>query len=422
MTSRRRALLAAAALTGLAPTRAFSIASGARPRVVVVGGGWGGASAARALARAGGLEVVLVEPARQFDSTPLSNLVVAGLCAPAALVRSYARLAREVELVHEAAVAIDAERAELRLASGRRLGYDRLVLSPGVDFDWDAVDGARAAHASGAVLHAWRGGAEAARLREQIDALRPGGVFAIAIPEAPLRCPPAPYERACLVAERLQRRNPRAKLIVFDANPEPASEAAQFLEVFRTRYAGMVDYRAAHRVVGVGADGAAQRLRFEVDDDQRVDLVNLLPPMRAGTLALHAGLANRDGRWVGVRWRDFAATAAERIHVIGDAIQNENAMAKSGAMALAQGEVAGAAIAAELLGHGAGAPGELASACYSFTAHDAALTLQTRHRYVDAAQGWQPDMAARVVSAAPEAARAREAWGWAARSWAALLG
>jgi len=415
---KRRELLAAASLAALGAPRARSAA---RPRVVVVGGGWGGASAARALRQmsAGAVEVLLVEASPRFVSTPMSNLVVAGLREPQVLEHSYEGLARHwgVQLVHEQALAIDADRRELRLASGRRLAYDRLLLSPGIEMMWEAVDGARAEHDAGRVLHAWQGGAEALALRRQIDAMRPGGVLAIAIPEAPLRCPPAPYERACLVAERLQRINPRAKLLVLDANAEPASEAAQFLQVFRERYAGMIEYRPEHAVIGV----EAQRLRFEVQDDVQADVINLLPPMRAGALAVQAGLANSNGRWVRVRWRDFSATAAEHIHVIGDAVQSENAMAKSGAMAMAQGEVVAAALVAELTGREPALPDALAGACYSYTSRGAALALKTVHRFDTGTQAWQPDAGARVVSEVPEAALADEAWRWAEASWKRLL-
>jgi len=368
---------------------------------------------------AGTVDVQLVEPSKQFVSTPLSNLVVAGLREPLELVRSYAGLARHwgVQLVHERAAAIDAERREVRLASGLRLNYDRLVLSPGIEMMWDAIDGARAEHDAGRALHAWQGGDEALALRRQIDALRPGGVLAIAIPEAPLRCPPAPYERACLVAERLARINPRAKLIVLDGNAEPASEAAQFAQVFRERYAGVIEYRPEHAVLGIGPG----RLHFEVQDDVRADVINLLPPMRAGALAVQSGLVNSNGRWVRVRWRDFAATAAEHIHVIGDAIQNENAMAKSGAMAMAQGEAVAAEIVAELTGRSLAQADALAGACYSFTSRDAALALKTVHRFDATMQAWLPDAAARVVSDAPDPALASEAWRWAESSWKTLL-
>ena len=185
---------------------------------------------------------------------------------------------------------IDAEQRIAVLACGPRLPYDKLVLSPGVELMWDGVAGLRAANEQGRILQAWKAGAETTTLRRQLEAMRDGGTFAITIPEAPYRCPPGPYERACQVAHYLKTAKPRSKVLVLDANPDVTSKGALFKRVWSERYPGIVEYRPQHKATAV--DAAAGIVRFEVQDDVRADVLNVLPPMRAGAVAVQSGLAN----------------------------------------------------------------------------------------------------------------------------------
>ena len=256
--------------------------------------GFGGATAAKYLRLLSGhsLDVVLVEPEPAFVSCPVSNLVVGGLRQLADITTPYESLRSRhgVTLVRDRAAQIDTQRKTVQLAQGPQIRYDKLVLAPGVDLMFDEVQGLAGAHATGRILHAWKAGPETVGLFRQIEAMRNGGVFAITVPEQPYRCPPGPYERASLVAAYLQKHKPRSKVLILDANPDVTSKAALFKRAWAELYPGLVEYRSQHKAVAV--DAAGLTVRFDVQEDVRADVLNVLPPMRAGSLALLAGLAN----------------------------------------------------------------------------------------------------------------------------------
>ena len=334
--SRRRILQAAATgmlgtLAGCATTRSGPAAA----RVIVVGGGYGGATAAKyvRLLSAQRIDVTLIEPEPAFVSCPLSNLVLAGSQAMTDITRPYDTLERihGVRRIRDRVERIETEARIAVLASGARLPYDKLVLSPGVELMWDGVTGLRAANEQGRILQAWKAGAETTALRRQLEAMRDGGTYAITIPEAPYRCPPGPYERACLVAHYLKAAKPKSKVLILDANPDVTSKGALFKRVWAESYPGIVEYRPQHKATAV--DAAAGIVKFEVQDDVRADVLNVLPPMRAGAIAVQSGLANANGRWCQVNFLNFESTAMRHVHVLGDSIQIAPAMPKSGHMA-----------------------------------------------------------------------------------------
>ncbi|XHS79795.1 FCSD flavin-binding domain-containing protein [Burkholderiaceae bacterium UC74_6] len=413
MTRRRELLLAAAALPMVRAKAA------APARVVVVGGGYGGATAAKYLRlfSGGAIEVVLVEPEEAFVSCPMSNLVLAGRWQMGDITRSIGGLASRhgVRIVRDRARAVDVERRELRLARGEPIGYDKLILSPGIDMIWNEVEGLSAARDR--VLQAWKAGPETAALRRQLEAMPDGGVFAITIPEAPYRCPPGPYERACLVADWMREAKPRAKLLILDANPDVTSKGLLFKKVWADQHAGRIEYRPQNKLVAIEGD----TLKFELADDVRADVINALPPMRAGQIAVDAGLANSNGRWCQVRFQNFASTAAPHIHVIGDAIQIANAMPKSGHMANAQAKVTAAAITAELSGMEIDPAPMLMNTCYSFTDARNAVHVASVHAYAAAEATFKPVAGAGGLSAAPNEMEARYAFNWAKTIWADML-
>jgi len=415
---RREWLVAAAAALPLAGAKAAAPA-----RVVVVGGGYGGATAAKYLRlfSGGAIEVVLVEPEEAFVSCPMSNLVLAGSWQMGDITRSIGGLASRhgVHLVRDRATAVDLERRQLRLARGEPIAYDKLVLSPGIDMIWSEIEGLAAAHdrADKGVLHAWKAGPETAALRRQLEAMPDGGVFAIAIPEAPYRCPPGPYERACLVADWMRKAKPRAHLLILDANPDVTSKGALFKKVWAEQHAGRIEYRPQNKLVAIEGD----TLKFELADDVRADVINALAPMRAGQIAVDAGLANSNGRWCEVRFRNFASTVAPHVHVIGDAIQIANAMPKSGHMANAQAKVVAAAITAELSGLEIDPAPMLMNTCYSFTDARNAVHVASVHEYVAAEATFKPVAGAGGLSAAPNELEARYAFNWAQTIWADAL-
>ena len=384
--------------------------------MVVIGGGYGGATAARhiALARAG-IHVTLVEPGEAFVSCPLSNLVLGGSREMRDITRSYDGLRRRgIRVVRDRAMAIDAGKRSVRLARGAPLAYDRLVVSPGIDFLLDELDGYAAMQDR--VLHAWKAGAQTVALRRQLEQMPEGGVYLLSVPMLPYRCPPAPYERACQVAGYLKRAKPRAKVLILDANQEITSEAAHFQRAWQELYPGMVDYRPNSAVTGVEA-GAA-RTDFET---VRGDVLNVVPPQRAADIALQAGLVTHNKRWCDVDWRTLESTAVPRIHVLGDATLPASAMPKSGHMAHDQAKVCAAAIVALLSDRPPTPEPEMTSTCYSFVSDREAVHLASRHRY-DATQKTMRQVKGSVsVSQTRSAAEASAGLQWAQNIWADML-
>lgn len=413
---RRRGLVAAGglALAGCA----LPGAPGQLGRVVVVGGGFGGATTARYLALWGGpaVEVTLVERQQRFVSCPMSNLVIGGLLELDDISHSYDGLSRQgVRTVRGEAVAFDAAGKTLSLADGRVLGWDRLVLAPGIAFMTDAIPGLTAALDGGRAVHAWQAGAQTLALRRQLQALPDGGVVLMSIPKAPYRCPPGPYERACLMAHWLRRAKPRAKLLVLDANPEIQSKRALFERAFAQHHAGVLEYRPNAELMEVMTDGTA---RFEFEDI-KADVLNLIPPQRAGDLALD--LANVNRRWVGIDWLTMQAQAAPGVHVVGDAIFSASGMPKSGHLANQQGKLAAAAVLRLLKGEAVEPAPVVMNTCYSFVTPDEAAHVASVHQYDATGKTMRPVPGAGGVSPAASTAEAAVARGWAENIWADTL-
>ena len=412
---------AAISLLGLGACATTSIP--AKAKVVVIGGGYGGATAAKYVRLLSDykIDVVLVEPNASFVSCPISNLVLGGSKQLADITTPYAALARNhgVTIVRDMAASVDTARKTVTLAGGASLGYDKLVVSPGVDLRLDQVEGLAAAHASGQVLHAWKAGPETVALRRQLEAMPDGGTYAIGIPEAPYRCPPGPYERACQVAWYFSQAKPRSKVLILDANPDVTSKGALFKKVWAGQYKGMVEYRPQHKLTAV--DARTGTLTFEVQDDVKAAVLNVVPPQRAGLLAVQMGLANlANNRWAGVNYQTFESTAAKDVFVIGDAIQVAPAMPKSGHMANGHGKVAAAAIVAQLSGWEANPRPMLTNTCYSFVDDRNVVHVASVHEYVD--NTFKAVAGSGGLSAAPTELEGSYAMSWARNIWSDTLG
>ncbi|HKU71391.1 MAG TPA: FAD/NAD(P)-binding oxidoreductase, partial [Burkholderiales bacterium] len=274
----------AAALSGCA-----AVGSRTSARVVVIGGGYGGATAARYLKEwAPDIDVTLVERNAEFVSCPLSNLVLGGAAQISNISFGYENLrARGVRLVLGEAVAIDAGERQVRLADGSRIPYDRVIVSPSVDYLYDSLPGLKTPEARARVPHAWKAGPETLVLRKQLEAMRDGGVFAIHIPTVPFRCPPGPYERVCQVADYFKHAKPKSKIIVLDANPDLVSKRNLFLAAWDGLYKGMIDYRPNSELEDVDVKDMTLKLVF---DKVKGDVLNVIPPQRAGEIARSTGL------------------------------------------------------------------------------------------------------------------------------------
>jgi NADPH-dependent 2,4-dienoyl-CoA reductase/sulfur reductase-like enzyme len=419
---RRRLVTGGAVLGGLA-LAGCAAAPTAMPspgRVVVVGGGFGGATAARYLRLWGNVDVTLVERQAGFVSCPMSNLVLGGFRQMGDISRGHEGLrAAGVKVVQGEAAAIDLAGRSVRLVGGAVLPYDRLVLSPGVDFIPDQIAGLETEAAQARFLHAWKAGPQTVALRRQLEAMPDGGVFALAIPKAPYRCPPGPYERACVVAAYLQQAKPRSKVLVLDANPEIQSKKALFEKAFKERYGGIVEYRPNSELKQLDAASGVAKFEFE---DIRADVMNAVPPQRAGDIARAADLVNVNGRWVGVNWLTMESTAAPGVHVLGDATFSAPAMPKSGHMANQHAKVAAAAIIASLKGEPVNPAPVVANTCYSFVSGSEAIHVASVHQYDAAQKTLVPVPGAGGVSAAASAKEALYAQSWANNVWADTLG
>lgn len=425
MTLRRRTLvqgLAASGLLGLAGCA--STARAGRAQVLVVGGGFGGATLAKyvRLLSDRQIDVMLVEPNPQFVSCPMSNLVIGGQRRLADITNAYDALERRhgVRLVRDTVAAIDADKRTATLAGGGTVHYDRLVLAPGIDMMWDGVQGLKAAHEAGQVLHAWKAGPETVALRRQLEAMPDGGTYAIVIPEAPYRCPPGPYERASVVAAYFKKAKPRSKVLIVDGNPDVTSKGPLFKKAWAELYGPMVEYRPQHKAVAV--DGATRTVKFEVQDDLRADVLNVLPPMRAGALAVQTGLANANGRWCHVKFLNFESTAARHIHVIGDAIQVAQGMPKSGHMANSHAKVTAAALVAELQGMEVNPHPMLTNVCMSFVDDEHVIHVASVHEFVPTDKTFRTIGGSGGVSDVRSDLEGRYAQAWARNIWADVLG
>ena len=401
--------------------------SGATPssaKVVVVGGGYGGATAAKyiRLLSENSLDVVLIEPSKRFVSCPLSNLVVGGVRQMADITSSYDGLRSKhgVTVVHDMVSSIDATKKTVKLAGGAEIRYDKLVLSPGIELMFDGVQGLKQANTDGQILQAWKAGPETLALFKQLEAMRDGGVFAITIPEAPYRCPPGPYERASMVAAYLKKNKPKSKVLILDANQDVTSKGPLFKKAWADLYGGMLEYRGQHKATGI--DAKTMTVKFELQDDVKADVLNVLPPMRAGALAVQSGLANANARRCNVNYQTFESTAAKDIHVIGDSIQVAPLMPKSGHMANSHAKVAAAAIIAELKGIEINPRPMLTNTCYSFVSPAEVIHVASVHEYVAAEKTFKTIAGSGGVSAARSELEATYALAWSRNIWADMLG
>jgi NADPH-dependent 2,4-dienoyl-CoA reductase/sulfur reductase-like enzyme len=419
---KRRAFLqtsAALGLLGLAGCATSTVPS--KAKVVVIGGGYGGATAAKYVRLLSDykIDVVLIEPQAAFISCPISNLVLSGGKQIADLTTPYTGLSKNhgVTLVQDMAGAIDTAKKTVTLAGGATIAYDKLVVSPGIDLIYSSIDGLKEAQASGQILQAWKAGPETVALRKQLEAMPDGGVYAITIPEAPYRCPPGPYERASVIAGYFKAAKPRSKVLILDANPDVTSKGPLFKKVWAEQYPGMVEYRGQHRATAV--DAKAGLIRFDVQDDVKAHVINALPSMRAGAIAVQTGLNNMaNNRWCGVNYQTFESAVAKDVFVLGDSIQIAPAMPKSGHMANNHGKVAAAAIVAQLSGWDVNPAPMLSNTCYSFVDNKNVIHVASVHEYVAAEKTFKTVAGSGGVSAAPTEQEGVYALNWARHIWA----
>ena len=379
-------------------------------RVVVIGGGWGGATAAKYLRLSDpSIDVVLLEPNDRFVSCPFSNLVLSGLRSMESLTFGYQTLRRHgVRLIHREATAIEPDTKRVRIGEGY-LQYDRLIVAPGVEFQWEQVEGL--AQAKDTVLHAWKAGPQTVELARQLQSMPDGGVFVLTVPPVAYRCPPGPYERACQVAWYLKTHTPRSKLIVLDANQNVVSKTGLFRAAWKD-YPNL-DYRPSSKVVKV--DPSVREVQTEIGDKVKYDVLNLIPPQRAGTIAVQADLVGADKRWCEVDHLTYESAKVKDVHVIGDSTIGLP-VPKSGNVANNMGKVSAIAIAHLLNGKQppAMAPG---NTCYSWVNDREAIAVVNAYR-IDKGKVVQIEQ---KLTPGQSAEFGRHAVGWATSIWNDIL-
>ncbi|MCA6121050.1 FAD-dependent oxidoreductase [Bradyrhizobium sp. WSM 1704] len=368
----RRNVIGGAAAVAAAALARPSLAQGAA-RVAVIGGGFGGTVCARALRRLDAkLQVTLIEPNKTFTACPFSNEVIAGLRDLPQQQFSYDRVAADgVTIAAQAASKVDAQGRTIGLADGTTLAYDKLVLAPGIDMRFDALSGYDEAAAE-KMPHAWKAGAQTLLLRRQLEAMDDGGLVVIAVPAAPLRCPPAPYERAGLIAHYLKANKPRSKILVLDAK-DGYSQQKLFEKAWQELYPGMIERIALSQGGRVTAVNPAANEIVTDFGNYTAAVANVIPPQRAGRIAAIAGAADRTG-WCPIDPITFASKLVPNIHVIGDAAI-AGGIPKSASAAAAQGRACAAAIVNALAGRPPETP-RLDGACYNTVAPGYAFSLR----------------------------------------------
>jgi NADPH-dependent 2,4-dienoyl-CoA reductase/sulfur reductase-like enzyme len=386
----------------------------AKLRVVVVGGGFAGATCARYLKLwAPALDVTLVEPQSVYTACPMSNRLLGGTFYLRDLARDYGALsAAGVRVVRARVLDADAKGRSLKLDNGTTVACDRLVLAPGIEFDTAGVEGLAEALDRTNVLHAWQGGTKQVwELRTRIEGMRRGGVVALHIPRAPYRCPPGPYERASLIAYFLSRRDPTAKVLVFDTNPDILSKRDLFASAWKDRYPRMIEYVPNTELQAV--DPGGKSLRFKDHGEIKADVLNVIPAQRAPQLARQLGLVPRGQAWCPVDFRTYESTLVPGVHVIGDAIASAPGLPKSGHMANQTAKVCAAAIVASATGEPLPAAPVIANTCYSFIDANEAMHVAGVYRYDPAQRTMVIVKESAGTSPKPNAAEAVHAIGWA---------
>ena len=382
MTLNRRSFIGAGAAVAATLSAPMVLGDGhGKPRVVVIGGGAGGATAARYIAKGskGAIDVTLVEPTRTYYTCFFSNLYIGGFREMSSIGHSYGKLAADygINVVHDWAIGIDRDAKTVSLAGGAKLPYDRLILSPGIDFVDGAVPGWDVS-AQNKMPHAYKAGSQTELLKAQIESMPEGGTFAMVAPPNPFRCPPGPYERVSMVAHLLKEKNPTAKIIVADPKPK-FSKMALFQEGWANHYDGMIDW-IGEDFGGGNVEVNADEMTVSIDGEvTKVDACNVIPAMKAGKICEMAGIT--EGNWAPVIGHTMQSRIDENIHVLGDAT-NQGDMPKSGFSANSQAKVAAMAVRGALTGSKV-FPAKFSNTCWSLIDTDDGVKVGATYEATD---------------------------------------
>ena len=411
--------IAAVALAGCSSAPVAKKSAG---RVVVIGAGYAGATAAKYIRLwAPDIDVTMIEPSELFVSCPISNLVLNGSKTLAEISAGYGALRSKygVNFIRDSAVAIDVVKRQVRVAMNTDpISYDRLIVAPGVQFVYDGIPGLKEESAQERVLHAWKAGSQTIALRKQLEAMGDGGVFAIHIPKAPYRCPPGPYERACLIANYFKKVKPKSKVLILDSNEDVVSKKSLFTKIWKELYPNMIEYRPNSELVDIDVASRTIKLTF---DDVKANVINVIPPMKAGQIAEGAGLITANNRWCEVDFLTFESKAAKNVHILGDAILAAPAMPKSAHMANGHGKNCAAAVIALIKNQPVNATPMLTNTCYSFVTDKDVIHIASVHRYDEAKKTMVTVEGSGGLSAGASDLEGQYALAWAKNIWADVL-
>ncbi len=401
------ALAGAAAASLAAP----AVLAGAKMKLVVIGGGPGGATTARYVAKgAKDVAVSIIEPKHHFTTCFFSNLYLGGFRTLDSITHSYGTLAAKygINMIHDVAVDVDGAGKKVKLGRGEDMAYDRLVVSPGIDMRYDTIEG-YSAEAATIMPHAWQAGTQSATLKQQLEAMEDGGTVVVAPPPNPFRCPPGPYERVCMIAHYLKANKPKSKIIVLDAKNK-FSKQALFQEAWANHYDGMIEWLPEEVTGGVKAVKTGSMEIVTDSDTIKANVANIIPAQTAGIIAKRAGLTGDSG-WCPIDPHSMRSKKDENIFVIGDA-SVASAMPKSGFSANSQAKVAANAITADLTGSKK-FPAKFRNTCWSLVAANDGVKVGADYKGGDA----KIEVTSKFISKTGEAAdlraqTAEEGNGW----------
>ena len=413
-------IAATAGLAGCATAQTGSTG----PKVVVVGAGFGGASFARYLKMwAPNANVTLIEPNAKFVSCPFSNTVLAGINTLDDITLPYDNLKQVVDkFVPDTVTTIDTTKQTVTTAGGHTFAYDKLVLAGGIELMYDKVQGYDA-EAQKTVMHAWKAGPQTSTLRKQLEAIPDGGTFVMSVPMAPYRCPPGPYERACMVASYFKRAKPRSKIIILDGNPDIASKKGLFVAAWTKHFGygtanSMIDFRGNNQPRAVDVKKMMVSTEF---DDVKGDVINVVPPMRAAKVCGVAGVRDgSNGNWCTIDYRTFESKVVKNVHILGDSALTN--FPKSGSVANNTGKMCAYALSEQFAGRQFDPSPVVTNTCYSGTGMGTAFHVATVFRWDEATQSMVPPKDANGVSSAESEAEWAYMESWAKNVWADTLG
>jgi sulfide dehydrogenase [flavocytochrome c] flavoprotein subunit len=394
-----------------------------KAKVVIVGAGFGGAATAKYLKvfSGGQIDVTLIDPSPNLISCPLSNLVINGQMQISEITKSRNPLQQKygVRIIQDTVERILPEVKKIVLQQGISVPYDKLILSPGIDMMWDSLPKMKDPVLQNRFVHAMKAGSQTLTLRKQLESMKDGEVFAISIPLAPYRCPPSPYERASQVANYFKKYKPRSKILILDANAEITSKSTLFKKAWSNYYPDMIEYRNNHTLVDV--DPSENALLFEVQDDVKASVLNVIPPMRAGEIAFRSNLANINKRWCEVDFLTYESKVIPDVHILGDAIQSSTQTPKSAQVANGQAKICASAIYQQLADLPINKNPTFSSICYSVLGEKTGAHISTMHHFDPKIQSMAVISGSNSISTTDNAQEYSSAIKWANEIWSDTL-